>query len=118
MVFMLCLSFIGQSLAATVMSYQMMAMKGMSMQEMTSDMPTMDHCDHHMASNSTSDSSEGSDCCAKSCDCYTGGCSSVAMLIEHISNDLTFALSHKASSTSHLALSQRLTSLYRPPIFS
>jgi hypothetical protein len=120
MVLFLCLAFVGQVVASTIMPYHMMSMKGMSGQEQAHDMSKMDHSGHLMTSDSNSDTSEESskDCCAKSCSCFTGGCSSIALLIKDISNDSITDLSTKISSTSSLALSQELSSLYRPPILS
>ena len=117
MVLLLCLTFVGQSLASTVMSYHMMSMKGMSTQYQSHDMSKMDHSGHSMISDSTSEKST-EDCCVKTCSCFTGGCSSVAVLIKYISNDSIADLSPKIFSVSSLALSQQLTSLYRPPILS
>ena len=120
MVLLLCLTFVGQSLASTVMSYHMMSMKGMSTENQSHDMSKMDHSGHSMISDSTSDTSDKptEDCCVKSCSCFTGGCSSVAVLIKSICNEYIIDFSPKISSVSSLAQSQLLTSLYRPPILS
>jgi hypothetical protein len=120
MVLLLCLTFVGQSLASTVMSYHMMSMKGMSTQNQSHDMSKINHSGHSMASDSTSDTSEKSteDCCSKTCSCFTGGCSSVAVLIKDICNESIIDFSPKIPSVSSLAQSQLLTSLYRPPILS
>jgi len=120
MVLLICLTFVGQAIASTVMSYHMMNMKGMGGQEQLHDMSTMDQSAHAMMSNSTSDASEKStdDCCEKTCNCFTGGCSSVAVLIEDIGNHSIINFSPKIFSVSSLAQSQLLTSLYRPPILS
>ncbi len=114
------MTFVGQALASTIMSYHMMSMKGMSTQDQSHDMSKMDHSGHSMASDSTSDTSEKSteDCCSKTCSCFTGGCSSVAVLIKDICNESIIDFSPKISSVSSLAQSQLLTSLYRPPILS
>ena len=117
MVLLLCLTFVGQAMASTVMSYHMMSMKGMSTQEQSHDMSKMDHSSHSMTSDSTSEKSTD-DCCEKTCSCFTGGCSSVAVLIKDIANYSISDLSPKVTSVSRLALSQQLTSLYRPPILS
>lgn len=120
MVLLLCLTFVGQTLASTVMSFHMMNMKGMSAQGQSYNMSKMDHSGHHMASDSTVDESEKSseDCCVKTCSCFTGGCSSVAALDEYVSNDPIIDFSAKINSISTLIQSQQLTSLYRPPILS
>jgi len=120
MVLLLCLTFVGQALASTVMSYHMMSMKGMSGQEQLSDMSKMAHNSHSMTSDAISDETKKStdDCCETNCSCFTGGCSNVAVLIKDICNSPTVDFSPKISSVSSLAQSQLLTSLYRPPIQS
>lgn len=120
MVLLLCLTFVGQALASTVMSYHMMSMEGMNAQNQSHDMSKMDHSSNSMTSDSTSDTSERStdDCCLQTCSCFTGGCASVAVLIKDICNDSIVDFSPKISSVSSLVQSQLLTSLYRPPILS
>ena len=116
MVLLICLTFVGQAVASTVMSYHMMSMKVMSGQEKTQSMSMMDHSMMNHASDDSEESTE--DCCVKTCSCFTGGCSSIATLMKDINNNLFIDLSSKISSYSHLALSQQPTSLYRPPILS
>ena len=119
MVLLVCLTFVGQAMASTVMSYHMMSMKVMSGQEKNQSMSMMDHSDHTMMNHASDDSDESTeDCCVKTCSCFTGGCSSIATLMKDINNNLIIDLSTKISSYSHLALSQQPTSLYRPPILS
>jgi len=120
MVLLLCLTFVSQVMASTVMSYHMMNMKGMSTQDQSHDMSKMDHSGHSIANDSTSDTSEepSKDCCVKTCSCFTGGCSSIAVLIKNLCSDPIIDFSPKISSISNLAQSQILTSLYRPPIKS
>jgi len=117
MVLLVCLTFVGQAMASTVMSYHMMSMKGMNTQEQSHDMSKMDHSGHHMASDTDSEKSD-EDCCVKTCSCFTGGCSSVFAIIEDISADTIVDFSSKITSFSSLAKSQYLTSPYRPPILS
>ena len=140
MVLLLCLTFVGQAMASTVMSYHMMSMGNMNGQAQTQQSSNMDHSGHHMmnvsteatsgsnssaidssASNSSDiDSSANSskDCCEKNCNCFTGGCASIAVLSKNMVNDPVMDFSAKITSVSSLAQSQRLTSLYRPPILS
>ena len=122
-------------MASTVMSYHMMGMAGMigmkgmssqaEVQLQSQNMSMMDHSNHNMASDSDgslTDSADATDateeCCNKICNCFTGGCSSIAALIKQISNSPILDNSAKILSHSSLALSQQLTSLYRPPILS
>ena len=117
MVLLVCLTFVGQAVASTVMSYHMMSMKGNSGQEQ--NMSMMDHSDHSMMSHSSDDSDEAEDdCCVKSCSCFTGGCSSIATLMKDTGDSLFIDLSSKIFSYSNLAQSQSSSSLYRPPILS
>jgi hypothetical protein len=119
MVLLICLTFVGQAVASTVMSYHMISMKVMSDQEQTQSVSMMDHSDHTMMNHASDDSDESTeDCCVKSCSCFTGGCSSIATLMKDTNNNLFIDLSTKIFSYSHLALSQQPTSLYRPPILS
>jgi len=127
LVLLVCLVFIGQASASTLMSYQMMGMMGMSGEESSQDMPMMDHSNHNMDSdtsvNSSTNYSEKSetsneDCCNKACNCFMGSCSFFALFI-NISDDLSFVdLPDKIQSFSRLAQSQQAASLYRPPILS
>ncbi len=118
MVLLLCMAFVGQTMASTIMSYHMMSMAGMNGQEQ--DMPMMDHSKHNMVSdNSASSEKSTEDCCLKTCSCFTGGCSSVAVfMMDAAGNGPIVDLSSKIFSYSRLALSQHPTSLYRPPILS
>jgi hypothetical protein len=119
MVLLVCLTFVGQAVASTVMSYHMMSMKGNSGQEQMQNMSMMDHSDHSMMSHSSDDSDEAEDdCCVKSCSCFTGGCSSIATLMKDTGDSLFIDLSSKIFSYSNLAQSQSSSSLYRPPILS
>lgn len=130
MVLLLCLTFVGQAMASTVMSYHMMSMGNMNGQAQSQQSSNMDHSGHHMMNVSTAatsgsnssgiDSSANSskDCCEKNCNCFTGGCASIAVLSKNMANDPVMDFSAKITSVSSLAQSQRLSSLYRPPILS
>jgi len=119
MVLLVCLTFVGQAMASTIMSYHMISMTGMKGQEQSQDMSMMDHSSHKMANDSSSDSETSEDdCCVQTCSCFTGGCSSLATLIKDYSNSPIIDLSSKIPSYLSLAQSQQPTSLYRPPILS
>lgn len=118
----MCLTFIGQAMASTFMSYKMLGMSSMSMSVMSEqahfqNMAMMDHSNHNMASSDTEDSST-EDCCAQVCHCFTGGCSNVATFMNDVNNTTIIDNSSKIHSVVLLAKSQQPTSLYRPPIFS
>lgn len=115
-VLLLCLTLVGQSMANTAMSYHMMSMSGMKMQSHSN--AVMDHSNHNMANSSVVDAEESSeDCCVKSCNCFTGGCSNVAALMKSAGNYAVFS-SAKIFTSSRLIPSQKPSSLYRPPILS
>jgi len=115
-VLLLCLTFVGQLMANTAMSCHMMTMSGMSMQNQSN--AVMDHSQHNMANSSIADSEDPSeDCCVKSCNCFTGGCSNVAALMKNTGNYAVFS-SAKIFTYSRLIQSQKPSSLYRPPILS
>jgi hypothetical protein len=120
MVLLICVAFAGQTMASTIMSYQMMSMKGMSGQEQSQDMSMMDHSNHNMVVESSENSDKSmEDCCNQTCSCFTGSCSSLAAFTKDIvGNEPLIDLSSKIFSYSNLALSQQSTSLYRPPILS
>lgn len=119
MVLLVCLSFVGQAMASTIMSYHMMAMTGIGGQAQSQDMPMMDHSNHNMAIDAAENSADSTeDCCNKLCNCFTGGCSSIAALIKYVSNRAIVDISSKILSYSRLAQSQQSTSLYRPPILN
>ena len=122
MVLLVCMAFVGQTMASTIMPYQMTGMNGT---ERSQDMKMMDHSNHNMVSETSgsSDTYENSeesteDCCTQTCSCFIGGCSSVAVFIKGAGNAPIVGLSSKILSYSNLALSQVPTSLYRPPILS
>jgi len=115
MVLLLCLAFISQVMASTVMSYQMMNMKGMSMQEQPHERSKMDHRGHQMMNDSDESTEE---CCSSTCNCSTSGCSSIAIFNKDISRSLAIGFASKIMSVSRSPVSQPLTSLYRPPILS
>tara|TARA_B110000467_G_C18309084_1_gene476767 strand:+ start:1028 stop:1414 length:387 start_codon:yes stop_codon:yes gene_type:complete len=119
MFLLLCLTFVGQAVASTIMSYDMISMKGMSTQEQSHNMSKMDHSSHKMANDFSSDyETSEEDCCVQTCSCFTGGCSSLAMLTKDSSNSPIIDLSSKLPSYLSLAQSQQPISLYRPPILS
>ncbi|PKG81442.1 hypothetical protein CXF85_18415 [Colwellia sp. 75C3] len=115
MVLLLCLTFIGQVMASTLMPYQMMSMNAESMQEQPHDMAMMDHSAHQMASGGDNPIM---DCCENDCACFIGGCSTLAVLSTISQTEPNLPSSLKIQSVTSLMLSQYLTSLYRPPIFS
>jgi hypothetical protein len=119
-ILLICLTFVGQTMASTVMSYQMMSMAGMSAQEKSHDMSKMVYTDPHMMSDLGFFESEKlpEDCCSKVCNCLADSCSSVAALNKDVSNGPIVYVSTKINITFSLAISQRLTSLYRPPRLS
>jgi hypothetical protein len=99
----------------------MMGMTGMSgqAQVQSQDMPMMDHSNHNMASETADNSADSTeDCCTKTCNCFAGGCSTVAAFMKNVGNSPIVDISSKILSYSRLAQSQQPTSLYRPPILS
>lgn len=120
MVLLVCLTFVGQTMASTAMSYHMMSMKVMSGQEQSQDMSMMDHSKHKMMSmDSDNSDSKSEDCCDKSCNCMASGCSSISAMLQDIKqNTQPIYLSSKINFHSNLTASQQQKSLYRPPILS
>ena len=124
MVLLVCLTFVGQAMASTIMPYQMMAMAGMSEQvnvaAQSQTMPITVHSNHNMSSDAADNATASTeDCCTQVCNCFIGGCSSVAALMKGVSGNTPIAdVASKILSYSTLALSQPARSLYRPPILS
>ncbi|NQZ82500.1 MAG: hypothetical protein HRT52_15935 [Colwellia sp.] len=108
------MTFIGQAMASIVMPYQMMNMEGMNTP--THDMANMNNS--HNMTNDVADDESKEDCCATSCNCILGGCSSLTALLKDISSTANVELANKIVSISSLVQSRQLTSLYRPPIIS
>ena len=115
MVLLLCLTFIGQVIASTLMPYQMISMNADSTQEQPHNMAMMAHSAEKMASDVDDPTM---DCCANDCACFIGSCSTLAVLSTTSQPELYLPSSSKIQSVASVTLSQHLTSLYRPPIFS
>ena len=119
MVLLLCLIFIGQSMASISMFYSMTSMQSMAdTSSMTSphhNMSDMSDCDEATTPCSTTSTE---DCCAQECDCLTSGCSTASAFTTVIHYIPEIAISNKIASATTLVTSQTPTSLYRPPILS
>ncbi len=140
MVLLLCLIFIGQSMASMTMFYKMTSMQSMSnMSEMSSMtnshhgmikvnaasehmnvMANSDDCNEEEEEKANTDcrSTTNDECCAQECDCLTSGCSTISAFSTILNYTPEIAIASKISSLSPLLISQALTSLYRPPILS
>ncbi len=136
MVVLLCLIFIGQSMASMTMFYSMTAMQlnMQSMTEMTSikssnhqsekmnntahDMSAMSDCDEEVMTNTACSTMSTQECCEQECDCLSGACSTVSAFSIIINYTPVFATPCKINSLNTITTSQTLTSLYRPPILS
>ena len=124
MVLLLCLIFIGQSMASMTMFYGMTAMQldKQSMKSTHHNMSDMSDCDEEMMATSSitkaCSTTSTEDCCAQECDCLTSGCSTATAFAEVVHYTPEIAISSKIVSITTLVTSQALTSLYRPPILS
>ncbi|WP_057833013.1 hypothetical protein [Colwellia sp. TT2012] len=137
LVILLCLIFIGQSVASMTMFYGMTSMQSMSaMSGMSSmsnshhDMSKMDTATHHMTAmtnisacaqedmTNTCPTTATEECCAQECDCLTSGCSTISAFTAIINYHAEIAIANKIVSSSAFIASNTLTSLYRPPILS
>lgn len=141
----MCLTFVGQAMASTIVSYNMMGMKNIMSQEQVSDMSDMpaisaksmtDYSGDPMTTadnNLSSDSSASKDhccdpekascsnslkdeCCDGFCNCFTAGYLSLFSLNKTASNISFIDLPSKITSFSTYVEKEVLTSLYRPPI--
>ena len=115
MVVLLCLIFLGQSMASMSMFYNMVSMQAMTKAPSTSNthhMMAANDSAHDMAAMTTDD------CCAQECDCLTSSCSTVSAFSAIITYTPIFATTTKIALTKVLTVSQTPSSLYRPPILS
>ncbi len=107
------LTFVGQSMASSVMSYEMTAMK----LENTQLLSMMSHSMHDMGEISDLDySSTGDDCCSQSCDCFVSGCATVALVSDILGQQAAINAATQFYLPSVFIYNQFPKSLYRPPI--
>ena len=129
MVLLLCLIFIGQSMASMTMFYSMTSMQSMAnTKELSSISTTNSH--HHMSTmaktsiceqddmTTTCSTTTSEECCAQECDCLTSGCSTISAFSTDINYHAEIAISNKIVSSSAFIASNTPNSLYRPPILS
>lgn len=142
MVLLICLTFVGQDMASTIVSYNMMGMNNIMSQMQVSTMSaksaksmTDDHDDSMVTTgnNLSSDAkvskdhccdtvkgdcgnTSTGDCCDGACDCFTSGYLSYFSSYNTASNISFLDLPSKITSFSTHVESEILTSLYRPPI--
>jgi hypothetical protein len=135
-VVLLCLAFIGQSLASTVMSYEMLshAMNSpmgngeSSAGKMANCMENMSHISKNISANVSAnmanDLSESLDeetvnkCCSDMCHCFTAGCASTIVLLQYTHHIVAPEHGTKIQRPSALIFNQAPSSLYRPPIIT
>lgn len=121
LVIMLCLIFVGQSMASVTMFYEMAAMsssKSTVHSKMNASKPamrSMSHCDENSIKESP-DSQTKEQCCSQDCQCFTGSCSTASAFSKFIAYSGITTTSVKITSINHNPLTQTLPSLYRPPI--
>lgn len=119
LVLLLCLIFIGQSMASMTMFYSMTSMQSMadksSITSSHHNMSVMSDCDKATTAYSTTATK---DCCAQECDCLTSGCSTASAFTTVIHYIPEIAIANKIASATTLVTSQTPTSPYRPPILS
>lgn len=120
MIMLLCLIFVGQSMASSMMFYSMVDMENMD--TLDHNMAMMDHGSDHNGANTVStssdDDSSSDDCCAKECQCFASGCSTISAFAKNNTNDLILDLSTKIHYDNSSIPNLTTTSLFRPPIFS
>ncbi len=119
MLTLLCLIFIGQSVASSIMIYTMPTMSVMNMQNQ--DMSMMSHHSTQATdefSQMTSFNAEEDDCCSHECQCLVGSCSTVIAFFGLTDTSSIAEYSSRILFDNKLIAIRALTSLYRPPIFS
>lgn len=120
MVLLICVAFISQALATTVMSYHMTSHALMNMTGMHGNKGSHQPMQSMLSESASDSQSSMQDCCASKCNCFTGGCSTAtAALIKYqTSHHGILDVSSKIFYYSHLAQSHQASSVYRPPIIS
>lgn len=126
LIVLLSFFFIGQSLASSVMAYQMMNMNDMTMPAslmlaQENVQPMNDHCIEQMKSSISSEKTNeetNNNCCENQCNCFVNGCSAVTGITTSLNAEPIVLNSIKIHPLLSPLTSQQLTSLYRPPIFA
>jgi hypothetical protein len=113
MVMLLLLAFVGQTMASTVMPYQMTTQSQSNHQMMSG----MDHSAHTMDhdANMVDTLQTSMDCCDQDCSCVMGSCTSVTLTAAPFAIEAKITTQKIVQYLHHL-LAQSPTSLYRPPI--
>lgn len=116
---LMCLAFIGQSMASTVMTYNMMNMKIInenSKENPLKEMPNMAHC--NTMKSSIDNTSSDSDCCSYGCHCIAFSHAKLYIFphVEFVNDSNHLQL--KILSQQHLIQSHIPNSWYKPPIIS
>jgi|GEM_PF-2551215 len=120
MIMLLCLIFIGQSMASSTMFYKMTAMSAMGNMSHTSSMK-MDTMVHHVENtviNAHSNESSTAECCQQECKCFASGCSAPSAFSKTFTTDILVEASTKIQNHNLVLPEQALSSLFRPPILS
>ncbi len=119
MVIMLCLIFIGQSMASSIMFYKMTAMSTMVNMSDVGTVNTSMHVNmaHDMES-VDSNKSTPANCCKQECQCFASGCSTPSAFSKTFTTDVLITSATKIHCHNEMILEQALTSLFRPPISS
>lgn len=112
LIMLFLLTFVGQSMASSIMSYEMTAMK----LENAQIMAMMSHDMHEMDNGSDVSYSSSDDCCSQSCDCFVSGCATVALVSDLLDSQAAIDTTTQFYLSSTFILNQFPKSLYRPPI--
>lgn len=117
MILLVCLTFLGQAMASTVMTYNMISMKATGMQAQVENMTTMPHCNNMKRGSNSTQSIK--DCCSYGCNCLTVGTASFLLPVNPSFNSIiTIYLPLKITSTDQVLPTLIHTSPYKPPIIS
>lgn len=83
------------------------------------NMDMMDH-GHHQMTVQASEHHESMDesCCLKICNCLSGSCSNIAMILFSITSTRKIDISTKIYRLENSVQSHMAASLYKPPIFA
>jgi len=114
------LTFIGQGMAASLMSYQMIASKTQSMSTMSmsshhghmtsQQKQSMEMMSHHTATDDK--------CCSSDCQCLVSGCFNVFALSNMQTPSVILDITDKISQNTLMLPQQVMPPLFRPPIVS
>jgi len=111
LIMLFLLTFVSQTMASSIMSYEMAAMQWQDPQLIT-QMSSMPNMVHEMSNEETS----SDDCCNQGCDCLISACSTAALVSDIFPQQQVSSVITDFNFLALFIYNQFPKSLYRPPI--